>query len=180
MGGVEKDEVAIVCTGKGYLPWYSSEGVCTMVEVFYSAECDGTPISPTSVVATNSDKYQGFVIKSNCDSGAGHVKLLHKHGVTHGTYPMTCKNSLWFHTYNPSPHPQPTVKHLNDSCQSAIWHGRLGCARNNVMDTIYNHVIGIDRPLRKNPFYRYPCCLPSKMSKQCLKKAKKKSHKSKK
>ena len=103
MGGIKKEDIAIVCTGKGYLPWYSTEGLCTMVEIFYSENCDGTLISPTNIVATNSIKYQGFVIESNCDSGTGHLKLLHRDGVTHCTYPMTCTNNLWYHMYDPPP-----------------------------------------------------------------------------
>ena len=79
--------------------------------------------------------------------------------------------------YNPSTQPQPTVKRLNNSCQSALWYGQLGCTGNIIMHIIYNHVIGIDRPLRKNPFYRCPCCLPNKMSKRCLKKTTKKAQK---
>ena len=56
--GIKKEDIVIVCTGKGYLSWYSTEGLCTMVEVFYSANCDGTLISPTNIVSTNSEKYQ--------------------------------------------------------------------------------------------------------------------------
>ena len=85
-----------------------------MIKVFYSVDYDGTLISPTNVVSTNSDKYQGFVIKSNCDSGTGHLKLLHRDGVTHCMHPMTRTNDLWFHMYEPSPQP-PIVKRLNDS-----------------------------------------------------------------
>ena len=162
---VEAGAIAIVCTGKGYLPWYSSEGICTMAEFFYSEDCDGTLVSPTAVVTTNLDKYQGFVIKLNCDSGTGNAKLLHRDGVTHSTYPMTRKNDLWFHKYDPTPQPRPTVKRLNNLWQSALWYGRLSCAGNNVMDKIHKHVIGIDKPLRKNPFYNCPCCLLNKMSK---------------
>ena len=154
MGGIKKEDIAIVCTGKGYLPWYSAEGICTMVEIFYSANCDGTLISPTNMVGTNSNKYQGFVILSNCDNGTGHLKLLHRDGVTHCTYPMTRTNDLWYHMYDPPPQPPAVVNRLNDSCKSALWHGRLGCAGNNVMDSIHRHVIGIDKPLRRNPFYK--------------------------
>ena len=75
IGGVEKDAVAIVCTGKGYLPWYSSEGTCVMVEVLYSADCGGTLVSPTNMVTSNFDKFQGFAIEANCDSGTGRLNI---------------------------------------------------------------------------------------------------------
>ena len=59
-----------------------------MVVVLYSANCDGTLTTPTSVVESNTDKYQGFVIEANCDDGTGNLKLLHRDGVSHATYPM--------------------------------------------------------------------------------------------
>ena len=52
-GGIEGGTIAIVCTGKGYLPWHSSEGICTMADFFYSEDYDGTLVSPTTVVRTN-------------------------------------------------------------------------------------------------------------------------------
>ena len=99
---IKKDTVAIICTCKGYLPWYSSEGICTMVLILYSANCDGTLISPTSIVRANSDKYQGFVIKSNCDSDTGYLELLHRYGVSHCKYPIYSTKDLWYHVYNPT------------------------------------------------------------------------------
>ena len=152
IGGVEKDAVAIVCTGKEYLPWYSSKGTCVMVKVLYSAGCDGTLVSPTNMVSSSSDKFQGFTIEENCNSGTGQLKLLHRDGVSHSTYPLIHQNGLRFHSYDPAPQPSPTVNQLNEPCLSAVWHGRLGCAGNNVMDNVHKHVVGIDKPLRINPF----------------------------
>ena len=83
VGGVEKEEVAIVCTGKAFIPWYSEEGILNMVECLYSSQCDGTLISPTNVVDSNSDKYHSFTIESNCDNGTGTLKLIHRDGKTH-------------------------------------------------------------------------------------------------
>ena len=68
-----------------------------MVEVLYSADCDGTLVSPTNMVTSNSDKFQGFAIEADCDSGTGRLKLLHRDGVSHSTYPLICQNGLWFH-----------------------------------------------------------------------------------
>ena len=167
VGGIERDEVAVMCTCKGYIPWYSTEGILHLVECLYSAQSDGTLISPTCIVQSYSEKYQGFVIETNCDDGSVIFKLLHRDGVSHATYPMHKSNGLWFHTYTPVSQP-PTVKRLNDSCLSALWHGRLGCAGNNVMDTIHKHVIGIKRPLRRNPFYSCASCIPNKMSKRAI------------
>ena len=72
----------------------------------------------------------------------------------------------------------PKVNQFNDSYLSALWHGRLGYAGNNVMDNIHKHVIGIDKSLRRNPFYRCPFCLPNKMYKRSLKKTARKKTRS--
>ena len=50
IGGVKADEVAIVCTGHGLLPWQSQEGQIIMVKLMYCKDVDGTIISPTTVV----------------------------------------------------------------------------------------------------------------------------------
>ena len=140
-----------------------------MVEVVYSTDCDGILVSPTNMVTSNSDKLQGFAIEGDCKSGTGRLKLLHRYGVSHYTHPLIRQNGLWCHLYNPTPKRSPTVKRLNDACIIALWHGRLGCAGNNVMDTIRRYIVGIDKPLRKNPFHRCPFCLPNKMGKRSLK-----------
>ena len=36
------------------------------------------------------------------------------------------------------------------------------------MDVLHKHVIGIDRPLRRNPFWKCPSYLPNKMSKRSI------------
>ena len=169
IGGVEKDEIAIVCTGKGDIPWYSKEGHKIMVECLYSADCDGTIISPTAVVKNNATLFQGYVIVSDCDNGTGHLKLLHRDGVSHSTFPMHQQNDLWYHRFNSSSKPLATVHRMNDACLSALWHGRFGCAGNSVMEVIHKHVKGIDRPLRRNPYYRCPSCMPNKMCKRSMK-----------
>ena len=71
VGGVKADDVAIICTGHGLLPWQSTEGHIIMVRTMYCDEVDGTIISPTTVVQQNQDTYQGFTIDSDCDIGTG-------------------------------------------------------------------------------------------------------------
>ena len=52
---------------------------------------------------------------------------------------------------------------LNDACRSELWHGCLAHPGSDISATTHKHVIGIDRPLKKNPFYKSPSCLPNKM-----------------
>ena len=111
VGGIEADEIAITCTGAGLIPWYSEEGILNLVPCLYSSQCDGTLITPTNVVESNSEKYHSFVIDSNCDNGTGTLKIIHKDGDSHATYPVTRSNGLWCHTYKPITNP-PLVKIL--------------------------------------------------------------------
>ena len=153
IGGVKVDDIAIVCTGKGYLPWLSKEGVCTMVPILFSKEVDGTIVSPTTIVLHYKEKYTGFVIETNTDDGTGVLRLVHRDGVHHLTFPMTMYNSLWFHEYKPphlhstTPPHAATVNRMNDACLSNLWHGRLAHAGEDVADEIHKHVIGINKPL---------------------------------
>jgi hypothetical protein len=48
--GVTKDEIALQCTGKGYLPWYSENGDILYIPCYYSPNAAETIISPTDVV----------------------------------------------------------------------------------------------------------------------------------
>ena len=92
-------------------------------------------ISLTALVESNKDKFQGFVIVCDWDYGTGHLKLIHRDGVSHSMYPITRKNEIWYHTYDPLHKPVPKVKRLNNACHSALSHGRLGCAGNDVMNS---------------------------------------------
>ena len=95
------------------------------------------------------------------------LKLIHRDGVSHETYPMTRSNGLWYHMYIPDNKPL-TVKRLNYVYLSALWYGQLGCAGNNVMDNIHKHVKGIDQPLKRNFFYKRASYFPNKIIKRAL------------
>lgn len=152
MSGVEKNQVAIACTGKSRIPWYSAEGHRIMVDIFYSENCNGTIITPTNVVKSISYIFQGFVMLSDCNNDRRHMNLLHRDGVSHSNYPTRRINDLWYHIYSTNYKPQATVKQMNDSCLSFLWHRRLGCAGNSVSEYIYKHVKCIDQPLRKKNY----------------------------
>ena len=185
IGGVKADDIAITCTGKGYLPWLSKEVICTMVPILYCAEVDGTIVSPTTIVLHYKAQYSGFVIEADTDDGTGTLRLIHRDGVQHITFPMVMHNSLWFHEYAPPTttgapkEVTPTVNRMNDAFLSNLWHGRLAHSGEDVADEIHKHVIGIDKPLRRNPFHKCGSCLPAKMSKQPHKRTAKHKRKSK-
>ena len=125
-----------------------------MVPILFSEEVDGTIISPTTIVLHYKEKYTGFVIETNTDDGNGVLRLIHRDGINHITFPMTMHNSLWFHAYSPPPKHTATINRMNDACLSNLWHGRLAHAGEDVADEIHKHVVGIDRPLKRNPFHK--------------------------
>ena len=93
------------------------------------------------------------------------LRLINRNPVMSISYPITLRNGLWFHEYNPSLTSTPKVGRLNDACMSNIWHGRLAHAGEDTIDEIHKHVLGIDRPLKRNPLYKCGSCLPNKISK---------------
>jgi len=73
IGGVKAEDLVIICTGKGILPWLSQEGKCTMVETLYCADVDGTIISSTIVVIQQIQLYQRFTITANINNEKGEL-----------------------------------------------------------------------------------------------------------
>ena len=165
IGGVHASEVAIECTCKGLIPWTSSNEKQHHIKTLYCNDVEGTIISPTNLVTQQSLYYQGFTSITDCDSCSGELKLLHRDGVSHCSFPLVSSHDLWYHEYSYAPIKQPLPKkyRLNDACRSELWHGRLVNPGSDILATIHKHVISIDRPLKKNPFYKSPSCLPNKM-----------------
>ena len=171
IGGVKVDDIAIICTGKGYLSWISNEGILTMLVILYCAEVDEPIVSPTMVVQQNITIFQGFHIDADVDHGTGTLQLVHRDGVSHLTYPMTLRNGLWFHHYKPQIFSPTSISKLNNACLRNLWHGQLAHTGEDVMDEIHKHVIGIDKPIKCNLLYKCGSCLPHKTSKQPHKRA---------
>ena len=165
IGGVKADDIAIVCTGQGLLPWQSREGEIIMVKTLYCSDVDGTIISPTTVVEQNQHKYYGFSIENDCDKGKGILALKSRTTQQTTTYDMTLENGLWYHHYNSSSPAHASIRQLNTACYSSLWHGRLAHIGEEVSSQMHKHVIGIDRPIKYNSFHRCPSCIPNKMSK---------------
>ena len=92
IGGVKADEVAIVCTGQGLLPWQSTEGNIIMIRTMYCKEVEGTIISPTTVVQQNQEYYHGFTIDSDCDRGKGTLTINGRDKKDNSTFTMTLEN----------------------------------------------------------------------------------------
>ena len=151
IGGVKADDLAIVCTGKGLLPWLSIEGKITIVEILYCEKVEGTIILPTTIVRQYIHLYQGFTVIANVDDETGVLKKLKRNGVHHASYVMMLVNNPWYHEFIPQSTTFAKVNKLNDACLSNLWNGKLAHAGQGVMRDIHKHVIVIDKPIKHNP-----------------------------
>ena len=91
MGSCNKeDAAAIVCTAIGLLPIQTASGEEILVHAYYSAEVDGTIISPTTIVTQLKKRFSGWTQHSNCDQSIGYITLLARDG-NDVTMNLTCK-----------------------------------------------------------------------------------------
>jgi hypothetical protein len=96
MMGVNQDEVALTCTGKGYLPWQVETGKTLFIPCFYSPNAVDTIISPTDVILSHPNLFTAFVHYGGCKTGNGYVTFYRAQGTTHAIYFLVIKIGLWF------------------------------------------------------------------------------------
>ena len=165
MGGCNKnDDIAITCTAMGKLPLKSTNGTILLATAYYSAEVDGTIISPTTLVQQNKDKYSGWMQHADCQNQRGYITLIGNNGHDM-TFDTISRNDLWFHTSDSigPTHSRATVNRLNSAAQYELWHQRTAHAGTNVLAELHKHVNGVPL-LRGNAFYRCPSCMSGKLS----------------
>ena len=73
---------------------------------------------------------------------------------------------MWFHKYKNPTHTRASIRRLNDSCFSSLWHGILARVGDSITSQIHKHVKVITRPIKQNEFHRCGSFVPNKMSKQ--------------
>ena len=161
IGGVNDKEPAIYCTGVGYLPWKADTGEITMVKCYYCPDVKGTILSPTDIVVLHKERFSGWDMDADCDSGLGEFQLKARDGVSHITFDMFMENNLWFHYLDPligeeqqaiNFASKASIKALTDTAQYELWHHRLGHPGTKVTEMIHKHVEGVPK-LRPNQFY---------------------------
>ena len=176
VGGVQKDDPAIICTGKGYIPWECKSGENLLVPIYYCAEADGTIISPNSIQQFYSKTYNGFHLFCDCDNKKGQLKFYNRNGIDHAIFDAYSTNNLWYHdiseptssprqqsqSYDHQKFVHPSICKLNKIAKHELWHQRLIHPGEEYMRTIYKHVDGIDEPLVGNSFYSCAACMHGK------------------
>ena len=164
MGGCNKnDDAAITCTAIGLLPIQSSSGEEILVHAYYSAEVDGTIISPTTIVTQQRERFSGWMQHSNCDNNTGYLILLARNG-NDIRMNLTCHNDLWYHNTDTIGRPAgPKIRKLGNAARYELWHQRTAHAGQTVLDQLHKHVRGVPK-LHGNAFYKCPSCMSGKLS----------------
>ncbi len=165
MSGCNKDdENAIVCTAIGKLPLTTLSGETLLVTCYYSAEVDGTIISPTAICAQFSDRYYAWLQYSNCVSRKGTVTLLGHDGVDNEVFPVYSSNNLWYHEpYSVGPTNMPRINKLSNAARYELWHQRTAHSGQKTMEILHHHADGVPK-LKGNAFYRCPSCMSGKLA----------------
>ena len=172
IGGVHKDDPAIVCTGKGYIKWTAQKGnSLLLVPIYYCAQADGTIVAPQSIQEFYNKNLSGFHLFCDCDSKTGHLKFYHRDGINHSVFEAYSDNNLWYHNMPLTPTDDiihSTIKRLSRIAKYELWHQRLLHPGEKCMKCIHHHVDGIPSQLHGNTFYRCAACLQGKPRKSAL------------
>jgi hypothetical protein len=164
MGGCNKnDTAAITCTAIGQLPIRTIDGKELLTKAYYSAEVDGTIISPTAMVQQHITSYTAWLKYCDCDEKEGTLKLVGRNDNPTLSFKIHCHNDLWYH--DPSSvgdTTTPSIKHLSNAASYELWHQRTAHAGTNTLETLHKHVIGVPA-LKGNAFYRCPSCMSGKL-----------------
>ena len=99
MGGCNKEEdIAILCTAVGMLPITTKNGDTIKVLAYYSAQVDGTIISPTTIISQHRKRFSGWMQYSDCDNKHGYIQLIGQSNHDDLKMSTICENDLWYHT----------------------------------------------------------------------------------
>lgn len=164
MGGCNKnDEAAITCTAVGQLPIRTIDGQELLTKAYYSAEVDGTIISPTAMVKQHLTSYHAWLKYCDCDNKEGTLKIIGRNNLPTLSFKIYCHNDLWYHDQTSVGHTTtPTIKHLSNAAKYELWHQRTAHAGSTTLEQLHKHVNGVPA-LKGNAFYRCPSCMSGKL-----------------
>jgi hypothetical protein len=173
INGVKEGEAAIVCTGRGFIPWRANSGEIILIRCLYCAEASGTIISPSDVNAQYVDRYGGWTMMTDHDSKTGIFKLLARDGINHLEFTSYSENNLWFHYLDQVTAQEykklgqkatAIVRTLSVGANYELWHNLLGHPGEQIMTEIHKHISGVPK-LKCNKFYSCSACISAKFRK---------------
>ena len=173
IGGVnEENGPAILCTGKGYIPWRSNTGEIVLIRSYYCAQVAGTIISPTDIVMAHNERFSGWTMDTDCEEGLGEFTLKSKDGLSHLHFDAYMENNLWYHYFEPINNQHfnalnkstAVINKLTDSALYELWHHRLGHPGKKATEKMHANVNGVPH-LRPNQFHCCTSCMIGKFKK---------------
>ncbi len=102
--GVNKEDVALNCVGRGYLPWIAANGDVLYIPTFYSPDAAETITSLTDVVLSHNQVFCAWAQFSHCTTGQGHVTFYRTEGTNHTLIPSLCVMGCGIMMHRPPNH----------------------------------------------------------------------------
>jgi hypothetical protein len=175
ISGVNKDDITVVCTGIGYLPWRAPDGTMLLVKCYYSDHAANTIISPSDIVLNHLSEYSSWTQHSNLSTGTGYIDFI-THQNQRVRFPLYAQNGLWYYhsdnatDYNPDNPTHihtPIVNRLNAAGLYELFHARMGHPGQKTMYELHKHLDGIPK-LKQHPMFKCATCLQTKATKRAL------------
>jgi dUTP pyrophosphatase len=168
--GVNKDDVALTCTARGYIPWAADNGDIVYVPCYYSPDAAETIISPTDVVMSHSHLYTAWGQFAHVLTGQGHITFYRTDGTNHTTFSLRMQNGLWYNDTDilhcfPGPTTAKSKQHkaiahrLTGMARYELWHQRSCHCGKQKLTQLHKHVDGFGDPLKGNAFWLCASCV---------------------
>ena len=166
INGIERDNVAVIATGIGFLPIVFDDGEVIYAKCLYSENADTTLISPTAISNQYGNTYHGWAMYADLVNNTGYMQLLHKDGINHAKLPMYCESGLWYHYLNTNIQgvTQPIIRKLSSQSEFELWHQRMGHPNTTVLQKMHKYARGIPQ-LKEPAFYKCQSCSLCKIRK---------------
>ena len=97
VNGVNTDTTAIIYTGKYFTLWNADSEDDLLVPIYYSAQANGTIISPYSVQKYYNKIYRGFHLFCDYNNKTVHLQFYNWDGINHSIFNAFSENNLWYH-----------------------------------------------------------------------------------
>jgi hypothetical protein len=154
--GINKDDIALQCTDKGYLHWTSNNGDILYIPCYYSPEASETIMSPTDVLLSHKHLYTGWAQFAHIQTERGHITFYRIEGIHYTTYKLRMVNALWYHKthqttthtpivtapQNPTPTEHAVVHRLSNQARFELYHPRCCHAGKRKMKILHKHIQG--------------------------------------
>ena len=178
MMGIKDNDVALTCTGKGYIPWCATTGDLLYVPCYYSPDAAETIILPTNVVLSHSHLYNAFSQFGHCTTGKGNVTFYRNQGTSHAIFDLHLKNGLWYNEsiipeeikpIEPNNQPRSTIhakiNRMNGQVRYVYYHQKYCHPGKKKLGDLHKHIIGINHPPKGNVFFDCASCWHGKPKK---------------